>query len=289
MEKPLYFDWKAHLAEWHRFVLPVFVLVAAIALVLVLVFSGARQSPWNDWTPEGQARVGLIGATDEAVFDPAFAILSPREMVLAPTVASFDQPVGSVHGALSYNAQPFLTNRHLGDDINGIGGWNSDLGDPVYAVADGLVVFAGWPSDGWGNVVILQHELASGEPIQSFYGHLDSVHVPVGRLVRRGKQVGTIGNADGVYLAHLHLEIRRAATIDVGVGYSDEKLGRLPAELMLRRWRTRPEDRLGRAVTGEPLSPPALELDVGKAAGRGRGVDTAGGEGEGNGAKPPQD
>ncbi len=261
MEKPLYFDWKSHLADWHRVILPVFVLVAAISMVGVLVFRKGAESPWADWDATNQARVGLIPASEDAVFDPAFVVLSPREMVLAPKATVFDQPVGSEHAALTYNAQPFLTNNHLGDDINGIGGGNSDLGDLVYAVADGEVIYAGWPSDGWGNVVILLHEHENGELIQTFYGHLDTMSVSVGRQIRRGEKVGTIGNANGNYLAHLHYEIRRSSTIDVGGGYSEAKLGRLSGEAMLRKWRNRSDDRLAPAITGAPLPPEPLRMD----------------------------
>ena len=111
-----------------------------------------------------------------------------------------------------------MTNNHLGDDLNGIGGWNSDLGDPIYAVADGLVIYAGWPSGGWGNVVILLHERPDGTLIQTLYSHLDRIHVPVGRQLRRGDVLGTMGNADERYLAHLHFEIRRYPALDVGAG-----------------------------------------------------------------------
>ena len=36
---------------------------------------------------------------------------------------------------MAYNAQRFTENHHLDDDLNGIGGEDSDLSDPIYAVA----------------------------------------------------------------------------------------------------------------------------------------------------------
>src|SRR5205807_10451958 len=61
------------------------------------------------------------------------------------------------NGAMSYNAQRFTENHHLGDDLNGIGGENSDLGDPIYAIADGRVLLARDGGPSWGNVVIVLH------------------------------------------------------------------------------------------------------------------------------------
>jgi hypothetical protein len=48
--------------------------------------------------------------------DPAFQLLSPLELASIPTATRFDFPLGSENGAMSYNAQRFTENRHLGDD-----------------------------------------------------------------------------------------------------------------------------------------------------------------------------
>src|SRR6266567_8577915 len=49
--------------------------------------------------------------------DPAFRLPSPLELALFPTAARFDFPLGSENGAMTYNAQPFTKNHHLGDDF----------------------------------------------------------------------------------------------------------------------------------------------------------------------------
>ena len=72
--------------------------------------------------------------------DPAFRIPSPFELASLPTATRFDFPLGNEYGAMAYNAQPFTENMHLGDDLNGIGGEDSDLGDPIYAVAERLEI-----------------------------------------------------------------------------------------------------------------------------------------------------
>lgn len=259
LRKPVYFDIKQHLKEWHQLALPIFVVIAAVGLVTFLITRTNEESEKTELT---QARIGLLEVSADALFDPAFAIASPIEMVSAPSADRFDYPVGSRHGALTYNAQPFLTDKHLGDDFNGIGGQNSDLGDPVFAVSDGLVVYAGWPSDGWGNVVILLHELENGRLIESFYAHLDSIRVPVGKQLRRGDQLGTIGTAGGRYLAHLHFELRRYTSLDVGAGYADTKQGRLSGEASLMKWRNRRDDQLASPVMGPSIEPGSLNLEV---------------------------
>ncbi len=125
---------------------------------------------------------------------------------------AFDFPVGKPEAEGYYKARGYRANGHLGEDWNGRAGGDSDLGDPVYAIGNGVVVLAVDYKLGWGNVVIVRHAYReSGELkfIDSLYGHLDKFLVSQGQQVTRGQQLGTIGDAHGKYPAHLHFEIRK--------------------------------------------------------------------------------
>lgn len=140
----------------------------------------------------------------------------------------FDYPVGPPDAKGYYDAQPFGRNTHLGCDWNGRGGGNSDLGDPVHAIADGRVIYAGDPGPGWGNVVRIVHNAGTDSLpffVESLYGHLDTILLSEGANVQRGTQIGTIGNAHGAYWAHLHLELRDSLDMGVGGGYSPDTAG----------------------------------------------------------------
>ena len=180
---------------------------------------------------------------------PAFQLPSPLELAALPTAIRFDFPLGTEHGAFAYNAQPFTEARHLGDDLNGIGGENSDLGDSVFAVADGRTTIAHEGGPGWGNVVILLHaydENGQRKYIQSFYAHLDTILVEPGQEVRRGEQIGTVGNAGRRYWAHLHFEMREFVTPFVGPGYREDTRGWINPSEFIRQHRGAPDDDVGR-------------------------------------------
>lgn len=106
---------------------------------------------------------------------------------------------------------------HPGEDWNGRGGGDTDLGDPVYAISNGKVLEFGYYQPSWGNLVLIEHALPDGTRVWSQYAHLDQIMVTsVGQKVTRGQQIGTIGKGaktpqapKGLYLAHLHFEIRR--------------------------------------------------------------------------------
>jgi murein DD-endopeptidase MepM/ murein hydrolase activator NlpD len=187
---------------------------------------------------------------DRRRFDPHFALISPIDLAALPTATRFDFPIGSEHGAMIYNAQPFTENMHLGDDLNGIGGENSDLGDPVFAVADGQVLVARDGGPGWGNVIIMLHayrEDGLRKYVQSFYGHLQSILVAPREIVGRGQQIATVGTGGGQYLAHLHFEMREFVTPFIGAGYRKDTRGWLDPSGFVRAHRGAPNDDIGRA------------------------------------------
>jgi hypothetical protein len=181
--------------------------------------------------------------------DPAFQLTSPIDLASLPSASRFDFPLGSENGALVYNAQRFSGNKHLGDDLNGIGGEDSDLGDPVFAVADGRVLRARDGGPGWGNVIILLHAyLQDGERkfVESYYGHLETMLVKPGQNVRRGQQIGTVGTGNGKYFAHLHFEMRAFVTPYVGPGYRTDTRGWIDPSAFITRHRGAPDDDVGR-------------------------------------------
>ena len=139
-----------------------------------------------------------------------------------PVAYGFAYPVGGEKGFEKgwngkndkgwYVGQSFLEPfYHPGEDWNGKGGGNTDFGQPVYAVADGKVVFAE-NCFHWGNMLLVGHQLPDGQIVFSLYAHLKDMQVKAGDVVRKRQPVGTIGRGygDATYkAAHLHFEIRK--------------------------------------------------------------------------------
>lgn len=89
--------------------------------------------------------------------------------------------------------------RHKGIDIA------NAVGTPIYASATGEVVFSGWNSGGYGNLIILQHE--NGD--QTFYAHNLKNRVFQGQKVLQGQWIADMGSTGFSTGSHLHFEIRK--------------------------------------------------------------------------------
>jgi murein DD-endopeptidase MepM/ murein hydrolase activator NlpD len=79
-------------------------------------------------------------------------------------------------------------------------------GTPVRAIADGIVLSAGWLGQ-LGRAVRIDH--ASPSPYESVYGHFSRIatNVREGRRVRKGEIIGYVGRTGLATGPHLHLEL----------------------------------------------------------------------------------
>ncbi len=98
----------------------------------------------------------------------------------------------------AFVSQRFDPSRgHFGIDYAG------KQGSPVYAAADGEVVFAGWTYDD-GNMLLISH----GPHYLTVYKHNQSLFKISHSSVRRGEAIGLIGTSGQTSLGpHLHFEI----------------------------------------------------------------------------------
>jgi murein DD-endopeptidase MepM/ murein hydrolase activator NlpD len=101
-------------------------------------------------------------------------------------------------GDVSYRITQGYYSFHPGADLAG------ERGTPIHAADTGVVVFAGWHRDGYGELVIIDH----GNGWTTYYGHMQTLFVGCGDQITQGQiigEMGMTGNATGV---HLHFEIR---------------------------------------------------------------------------------
>jgi len=99
-----------------------------------------------------------------------------------------------------------------GHTISGNDYWSGHLaidiglvqGDPIVASDSGVVVFSGWSSGGYGNVIVIDH----GTGYQTLYAHLSGVSAGCGQSVLQGQTIGFGGSTGNSTGAHLHFEVR---------------------------------------------------------------------------------
>ena len=119
-----------------------------------------------------------LGLTDAASNVPA----------IWPTTGVVTSPYGLRWGG---------TDFHPGMDIA------NDMGTPIVATADGIVVVAGWNSGGYGNMVDIDH----GNGIMTRYGHASQVLVSAGQFVKRGQIIALMGSTGFSTGPHVHYEV----------------------------------------------------------------------------------
>lgn len=81
-------------------------------------------------------------------------------------------------------------------------------GTPVKTAENGVVVYAGNALKGSGNLVLVRHE----RQWMTAYGHLDSMSVRKGQVLKRGASLGKVGSTGSVSVPQLHFEVRRGTS-----------------------------------------------------------------------------
>jgi murein DD-endopeptidase MepM/ murein hydrolase activator NlpD len=80
--------------------------------------------------------------------------------------------------------------------------FEADVGDPVLAVADGVVSYSGVRS-GYGNVIEIDH----GNGYVTRYAHNSRLERRVGELIRAGQEIAKAGSTGRSTGAHVHFEV----------------------------------------------------------------------------------
>jgi murein DD-endopeptidase MepM/ murein hydrolase activator NlpD len=78
-------------------------------------------------------------------------------------------------------------------------------GTPVKAASDGSVIRSEFNKNGYGNLIILQHE----EDVSTYYAHLSKRVKTPGDKVKKGELIGEVGSTGMSTGPHLHFEVRR--------------------------------------------------------------------------------
>lgn len=91
----------------------------------------------------------------------------------------------------------YFKRTHNGVDIAG------PTGTAIYASETGTIIFSGWNSGGYGNMVIIDH----GQGLFTRYAHASKLLVKVGESVKRGDTIALMGSTGRSTGPHLHFEV----------------------------------------------------------------------------------
>lgn len=103
-----------------------------------------------------------------------------------------------ITSSFGYRTDPMTGHAafHAGLDIGG------EIGDPVYAAAEGKVIETGFHY-ARGNYIIIRH--ING--LESWYMHLSEAEVTVGESITQGARIGKLGTTGRSTGPHLHFQI----------------------------------------------------------------------------------
>ncbi|HYM47666.1 MAG TPA: M23 family metallopeptidase, partial [Burkholderiaceae bacterium] len=140
------------------------------------------------------------------------SMMMDRKLVAAVTPAGWPVQGGWVSSGFGTRMDPFTGHQaiHEGVDVA------ARFGGPIFAMAEGLVNFAGEKA-GYGMIVEITHE--SG--LVTRYSHCSATLVKEGDKVSRGQEIAKVGTTGRSTGPHLHFEVIRNGRPVNPVAYLD--------------------------------------------------------------------
>lgn len=114
------------------------------------------------------------------------------QLAVTPSIWPASGEVSSRYG-LRWNGSDF----HPGIDLA------NDIGTPIVATADGVVIDSGWNSGGYGYMVDIDH----GNGIVTRYAHNSRNAVSIGQAVKKGQVIAYMGSTGFSTGPHVHYEV----------------------------------------------------------------------------------
>ena len=166
---------------------------------------GLDSIPDSDIVIRAAGRLDHLEASADRVednFARVMEVLAEEDFVMPPMTNPLkDFTFAQTGASVGDKINPFykVPMKHNGLDLI------APAGEPVYAVADGMVKEVIKSRKGLGNVVVVDH----GNGYRTRYAHLADIEVRKGRKVKRGTRLGYVGVSGNSFAPHLHYEVLR--------------------------------------------------------------------------------
>jgi murein DD-endopeptidase MepM/ murein hydrolase activator NlpD len=142
-----------------------------------------------------ETRNDMLSVLEAQLFEEA--VKKKRLPTMRPVAGPFNA------SAFGRRVDPFTGQWAMHEGIDFL----ADLGSPIAAAADGVVVFAGFHPQ-YGYVVDIDH----GNDLVTRYAHSSKLFVKDGDVVQRGRKIAEVGSTGRSTGPHLHFEVRFRGT-----------------------------------------------------------------------------
>ncbi len=122
-------------------------------------------------------------------------LIGTKEPPASVGTGKFSMPTS---GTLTSSYGRRWNRNHNGIDIG------AKTGTPIYAADNGVVVESEYQSNGYGNIIKIDHQ----NGYVSYYAHCSKLYANVGDVVAKGDLIAAVGNTGRSTGPHLHFEIR---------------------------------------------------------------------------------